>query len=208
MRESEPSQFSDLASTDPSLARRDALVAALCATGLRDGAAFRKVYQLTSAKLFGICLRICGERQAAEDVLQEVYLVIWRRAASFEPLRSSPITWLATIARNRAIDWRRAQGRPAPPPPSVDVAGTGAGDAVDDAALADVAMIAREDAHHVHRCLAMLDPVSRDAIRAAFLDGTTYAELATRAGIPLATMKSRVRRGLIQLRKCMADDDA
>ncbi|MEH3048104.1 sigma-70 family RNA polymerase sigma factor [Sphingomonas adhaesiva] len=202
MQESEPSGVGDVASPDTE--RRAALAAALAATGLRDGAAFRKVYQLTSAKLFGICLRICGERQAAEDVLQEVYLIIWRRAASFEPLRSSPITWLATIARNRAIDWRRANGHPLPPPP--DAEPRAAVETADDAALADVAMIAREDAHHVHRCLATLDRGSRDAIRAAFLDGATYAELAERAGVPLATMKSRVRRGLLQLRKRMTDD--
>lgn len=202
MRDNEPSGFNVLASPIATDERRDALTAALAATGLQDKAAFREVYQLTSAKLFGICLRICGERQAAEDVLQEVYLIIWRRAGSFEPLRSSPITWLATIARNRAIDWRRVQARP--PVPPADDAPTA--DPVDDTALADVAMIAREDAHHVHRCLAMLDEVARDAIRAAFLDGATYAELAERAGIPLPTMKSRVRRGLLQLRKCMADD--
>lgn len=206
MRQHEPSGFSDLRSSVATDERRDALIAALTATGLQDGAAFRKVYQLTSAKLFGICLRICGERQAAEDVLQEVYLIIWRRAASFEPLRSSPITWLATIARNRAIDWRRVNGRPLsrpvePPPPAAD-------EAIDDAVPADAAMIAREDVHDVHRCLAMLDHVARDAIRAAFLDGATYPELAERAGIPLPTLKSRVRRGLLELRKCMADDDA
>lgn len=196
--------------------RREALTAALTATALRDVVAFRAVYRLTSAKLFGICLRVCGDRQAAEDVLQEVYLIVWRRAASFEPLRSSPITWLAAIARNRSIDWRRANGvalpapssdpspYPSPYPSRADPRPSA--EAADDAALADVAMIAREDTHHVHRCLAKLDPGVRDAIRAAFLDGATYPELAARAGVPLATMKSRVRRGLLQLRKCMTDD--
>jgi RNA polymerase sigma-70 factor (ECF subfamily) len=86
------------------------LAAMLIATGSEDRAAFREVYRLTSAKLFGICLRICGDRSAAEDVLHDVYLTIWRRAGAWEPGRASPITWLATVARNRAIDWRRAQG--------------------------------------------------------------------------------------------------
>ena len=88
---------------------RERLTEALVRTGTEDRAAFSELYDLTSAKLFGICLRICGERQAAEDVLHEVYLTIWKRAGAYEPGRASPITWLATIARNRSIDWRRAR---------------------------------------------------------------------------------------------------
>ncbi|WP_373853862.1 sigma factor, partial [Sphingomonas adhaesiva] len=68
-------------------ARRETLAAALVATGMADRTAFARVYQMSAAKLFGVCLRICGERQAAEDVLQEVYLIVWRRAATFEPQR-------------------------------------------------------------------------------------------------------------------------
>ncbi|MEH3034899.1 MAG: sigma-70 family RNA polymerase sigma factor [Sphingomonas adhaesiva] len=162
------------------------------------------MYRLTSPKLFGICLRICGDRQAAEDVLQEVYIIIWRRAASFEPLRSSPITWLAAIARNRAIDWRRAHRAPLAHAPDTEPPATP--EPPDDAPLADAAMVAGEEAHHMHHCLEMLDDLARDAIRSAFLDGATYPELAARAGVPLATMKSRVRRGLLQLRKYMTDD--
>lgn len=78
------------------------LAATLIAVGGEDRTAFRELYRLTSAKLFGITLRICGERQAAEDVLHDVYLTVWRRAGAWEPGRASPITWLATIARNRA----------------------------------------------------------------------------------------------------------
>src|SRR3982751_6314544 len=97
-------------------AARARLVEALQQTGEGDRAAFQTVYRLTAAKLFGICLRICGERSAAEDVLHEVYLTIWKRAGAFEPGRASPISWLATIARNRSIDWVRARGiRPTRP---------------------------------------------------------------------------------------------
>lgn len=87
---------------------REALVAALAAVARQDRAALRQVYDLTSAKLFGICLRICGDRGSAEDVLQAVYLKIWDRAGQFDAARASPITWLAAIARNSAIDWRRS----------------------------------------------------------------------------------------------------
>ena len=84
------------------------LAAALTAVGRGDRAALREVYDMTAAKLFGICLRICGERASAEDVLQTVYIKVWERAGQFDAARASPITWLATIARNGAIDWRRS----------------------------------------------------------------------------------------------------
>ncbi len=183
--------------------RRDALSAALVATGMADKSAFAEVYRMSSAKLFGVCLRICGERQAAEDVLQEVYLIVWRRASSFEPLRSSPITWLATIARNRAIDWRRAHDRP--PRPSADD-GSAADEQPDPARAADETMIVDEEADRLRECLTLLGERARRAINTAFLDGLTYSEVAQRERVPLATMKSTMRRALLQLRKCMTHD--
>ena len=170
---------------------------ALIRTGAEDRAAFREVYRLTAAKLFGICLRICGERQAAEDVLHEVYLTVWKRAGAFEPGRASPITWLATIARNRAIDWRRAQGKRIAAP--IDEALP----LPDTAPLASETMEVDERAHQLRDCLEELEARQRDAIRTAFFDGVTYAELAERGGVPLGTMKSWVRRGLIRLKECL-----
>src|ERR1700726_4921062 len=87
---------------------RSHLVAALARVAGGDRAALQIVYQGTSAKLFGVCLRILNDRSEAEDVLQEVYLTVWRKAASFDPARASPITWLVAIARNRSIDRLRA----------------------------------------------------------------------------------------------------
>src|SRR6266850_715523 len=87
---------------------RNQLVAALARVAGGDRAALQVVYQDTSAKLFGVCLRILNDKSEAEDVLQEVYLTVWRKAASFDPARASPITWLVAIARNRAIDRLRA----------------------------------------------------------------------------------------------------
>src|SRR5258708_31990228 len=87
---------------------RSQLVAALARVAGGDRAALKIVYQDTSAKLFGVCLRILNDRSEAEDVLQEVYLTVWRKAASFDPARASPITWLVAIARNRSIDRLRA----------------------------------------------------------------------------------------------------
>jgi len=169
----------------------------LLRTGAEDRDAFNELYRLTSAKLFGITLRICGERQAAEDVLHDVYITIWRRASGWEPGRASPITWLATIARNRAIDWRRAQGvrRTSPIDDAPDIADPGPG--------AERALLASEDTRRLLDCLDGLDAPQRDAIRTAFFDGVTYAELAIARAVPLGTMKSWVRRGLARLKDCL-----
>ncbi|MBA4752377.1 MAG: sigma-70 family RNA polymerase sigma factor, partial [Sphingopyxis sp.] len=170
---------------------RTRLVAALTAVGRGDRAALREVYDMTAAKLFGICLRICGERASAEDVLQTVYIKVWERAGQFDAARASPITWLATIARNGAIDWRRS------------VAGRAARDTLpeqaafavaDGAPRADQSLVAAEESERLHRCLEELEDHTRLCIRAAFFDGSTYAELATRENVPLGTMKSWIRR--------------
>lgn len=176
---------------------RAALVEALIATGEQDRLAFQQVYRLTSAKLFGICVRICGERQAAEDVLHEVYLTVWKRAGAYEPGRSSPITWLATIARNRAIDWRRAAVKSSSRPLSE------APDVADDTPLAVDGIIQQQQDRSLHLCLDNLDVNQREAIRSAFYGGLTYAELAERKAVPLGTMKSWVRRGLLRLKECL-----
>jgi len=180
---------------------RQRLVEALVATGEENRDAFRTVYRLTSAKLFGVCLRICGDRQAAEDVLSEVYMTVWKRAGAYEPGRASPISWLATIARNRAIDWRRSARR-APSSPLDE-----APDVADDAPSSVERMLLDEREARLHLCLDQLEDRQRSAIRTAFFDGLTYAELASRQAVPLGTMKSWVRRGLLRLRDCLGGDD-
>ena len=186
---------------DPARDARATLTAALVATGEQDRDGFRQVYRLTSSKLFGVCLRICGSRQAAEDVLQEVYLTIWRRAGGYDPGRSSPITWLATIARNRAIDWRRTKNLAPPDSHDEELARL-----VDPAPTADALAGLDEADRLVHRCHDDLEAPPRQAPPHAFFEGLTYAELADRERVPLGTMKSRVRRGLARLRDCLDDD--
>ncbi|MEO6248555.1 MAG: sigma-70 family RNA polymerase sigma factor [Sphingomicrobium sp.] len=180
-------------------AARARLTEALVACGAEDRAAFRTLYDLTSAKLFGIVHCICNDRQAAEEVLSDVYLTVWKRAGAYEPGRASPISWLATIARNRAIDWRRAAKR-APSTPLEE-----APDVADDRPVAIDMLLQDESARALHLCLDALDDKQRVAIRTAFFDGLTYAELAERQAVPLGTMKSWVRRGLIRLKDCLDD---
>ena len=179
-------------------ATRSQLAAALVRVAGGDRAALRVVYQDTSAKLFGVCLRILKDRGEAEDVLQEVFVTVWRKAASFDPGRASPITWMVAIARNRAIDRLRASAvsRRMEPIESAD--------AVSDPAPAAVERVELAQQHQrLSRCLEELEARHANAIREAFLDGTTYEELAARMSVPLGTMKSWIRRGLLKLRTCL-----
>ena len=180
-------------------ASRDRLVASLARVAEGDQAALRAVYDATAAKLFGVCLRISGDREAAEDILQQVYLKVWDRAGRFDPERASPITWLCAIARNTAIDWRRANGGATHLPENAAAA------VADDSPLAPEVIDAATQRARIFDCLEALEERPRRAIRAAFFDGLTYSQLAEAMAVPLGTLKSWVRRGLIQLRGCLGD---
>ena len=159
-----------------------------------DRQAFGIFYQRTSAKLFGIILRILIERTEAEDVLQEVYVTIWRKAAEFDAARASPVTWTATIARNRAIDRLRARGsRPSAPLEE-------AAEVRDHSPSADVIIDSGREADRLNAALATLEPRHAAAIRSCYFEGITYETLAAREGVPVGTLKSWVRRGLMRMK--------
>jgi RNA polymerase sigma factor (sigma-70 family) len=173
-----------------------ALGAALAAVAAGDRTAMRLLYERTSAKLYGICLRLLGSEAEAEEVLQETYVTVWRKAAAFDAARASAITWLAVMARNKAIDRLRARRAPAD---DLDAAL----EIADEAPLAPELIDRQRDAQRLAHCLGELEAKAASAIRAAFLDGLSYPELADREGVPLPTMKSWIRRGLIRLRGCL-----
>jgi RNA polymerase sigma factor (sigma-70 family) len=178
--------------------RLAALCDALRRVASGDREALDNVYSATSAKLFGICLRILKDRAEAEDALQEVYVSVWRRAGSFDPARASPITWLATLARNRSIDRLRSRKRAVGTDP-VDAAA----DVADPSLDALQKLEQRDEARRLEGCLGELEERTSGAIRAAFFGGLTYAELAGQASVPLGTMKSWIRRGLLKLKDCL-----
>ncbi len=178
------------------------LAALLVRTADGDVAAFQAFYERTSAKLFGVILRILVERQESEDVLQDVYVSVWRKAATFDPARASPITWAATIARNRAID--RLRARPVRPHVPVEAAH----DLADDSPAQDAGLIHDQDALRLANALATLEPRHAAAIRACYFEGVTYDELAAREQVPVGTLKSWVRRGLIRLRGQLEGSEA
>lgn len=165
-------------------------------TSMKDRAAFDMLYRLTSAKLFGVCLRVLNDRAEAEEALQEVYVKVWTKADRFAVSELSPVSWLAAIARNHAIDRIRAR-RPA----SVDI--DAAMNLADPAPGPEAAAVAVDETERIHRCLAELDGDRASAVRGAYLEGESYAELAARFGVPLNTMRTWLRRSLMKLRECL-----
>jgi RNA polymerase sigma factor (sigma-70 family) len=176
---------------------RSRLVAALQRVAAGDRNAFREVYRRTSAKLFGVCLRIFADREEAEDVLQEVYISVWNKAGQFDPGRASPITWLVTMARNRSIDRLRARGRTLTTPiDTID-------EPEDESSSALDCMIETEGEQRIHFCLGTLSKGDAILIQTAFFEGSTYSDLAQRSNQPLGTIKSRIRRAFLKLRDCL-----
>jgi RNA polymerase sigma-70 factor, ECF subfamily len=163
-----------------------------------DRTAFEQLYHATSARLLGICLRVLPDRAEAEDVLQDVYVAIWRKAPQFSPERSSAMTWLAAIARHRAIDRLRATPALASRQP-IELMELG----TDPDAAPSARVEADSERSQLDRCLGQLDARGRTLIRTAFFDGATYEDLARRTGSPLGSIKSWIRRGLLQLRACL-----
>lgn len=165
---------------------------------LKDRRAFAMLYDRTSAKLFGICLRILGDRAAAEDALQEAYVKIWQRADRFSAGRASAMAWLCAIARNQAIDVVRSRRA------GVGTVELEAANALSDPAAGPERLaVAADDGRRIELCLAELDGERASAVRGAYVEGLSYQELATRHGVPLNTMRTWLRRSLIKLRECL-----
>ncbi|MGH6954620.1 MAG: sigma-70 family RNA polymerase sigma factor [Alphaproteobacteria bacterium] len=165
---------------------------------LGDRDAFKRLYDSTSAKLFGVALRILRRRDRAEDVVQESYMRIWERAQSYAPEKGSPIGWMASIVRHRAIDRLRRQREHASLEESPE--GARVADPAPDAL--EHAMRSAE-ARRLGACLEELGGKQRDCIVLAFYQGHTHEELAQRVDVPLGTVKSWIRRGLMSLKECL-----
>ncbi|KKB75910.1 RNA polymerase sigma factor [Devosia soli] len=163
---------------------------------LRDRAAFRALYDRTSAKLFGVILRILKDRAETEEAIQEVYVKIWQKADRYVSSNTSPISWLCAVARNHALDIIRARR---PTNEDIDVAL----DIPDLSPNPERQTEAAEDSARIEYCLGTLDPDRADAVRGAYLDGFSYEELASRHSVPVNTMRTWLRRSLIKLRECL-----
>ena len=178
--------MADLNSNLPELMRR-------AAQG--DKHAFANLYQATSAKLFGVALRISGRREIAEEVLQEAFVAIWGRAKDYDPVRGSVMTWLVTIVRHCAIDQlRHSQSRPEGHGAPEDILNTFVSTGRTDISV---------ELRALQRCLDELDPKPRHAVLLAYLYGMTRDEIAARLKLPVGTVKSSLWRSLERLQRCL-----
>ena len=170
----------------------EAEIVARLADGDREG--FVRLYDQYSGLVYGVALRVLRNSAAAQDVLQEVFLKLWRNPSSFDSARGRLAPWLAVITRHKAVDSLRKRKFEADPEES--------------AALPSTPMQANqpnyEDAELARRLMAQLPAEQRQVLELAYLDGMTHVEIANRLDQPLGTIKSRIRLGLLSLRKELA----
>ncbi len=176
------------------------LVWLLAATAKGDDAAFERLYAATSAKLYGIVLRILRRGDLADDVMREAYVKIWNSAGQFDPALSSPVTWMVSIARNGAIDVLRKQ---------TEVAKDAKEDEPEPSEVAaehPEPLSPREmsvELQHLLACMGRLDHDRRRLLLLAYYSGCTRQQLADQLGAPVASVKSWLRRALAEIRECL-----
>jgi RNA polymerase sigma-70 factor (ECF subfamily) len=173
------------------------LVWLLAAVAKADRAAFERLYAATRAKLYGVVLRILRRHDLADEVMQETYFKIWNSAGQFDPALASPITWMVAIARNRAIDQVRKKTEV-----SID----------EDPAVLEIAadtpdpLAKREMTEELRRllaCMGRLDEERRRLVLFAYYDGWSREQLAAKFDKPVNTVKTWLRRALMEIRECL-----
>jgi RNA polymerase sigma-70 factor (ECF subfamily) len=173
------------------------LAGLLASVASGDRAALRSLYARQSTRLFGIAMAILRDRSTAADALQDAFLRVWQRARQYDSERGPAGAWLAGIVRNAALDIARARGREV---------------LSDDPNLGDAAVQpdvlerlgAAQDAARLHACLGQLEARNRETIVLAFVHGLSHPQVAERLSVPLGTVKSWIRRGLLSLRECLS----
>ncbi len=173
----------------------DALDALIARCGAGDADAFRRLYQLQSARLHGLALRITRQPSLAADAVHDALIQVWRRPGGYDPARGAAEAWLAGLVRYRAIDLMRKGGR--------ETTGLELPETVDDAPNPLDRLLVSSSGAALHACLNTLDERHRRVILLAFVEGLTHTELERRLTTPLGTVKSWIRRGLMALRACL-----
>lgn len=184
------------AATDP-----QELQILLASVALGDRAAFRRLYELSAPSLLGVALRILRQRDEAEDVLQEVFVNVWNRAASYHAGASQPMTWLTAIVRNRALDHLRSGVRH-----RADSLDDNEGDSVqlaDDGPSPLALLEQAAEALQVRDCLAAVDGSQRQCLALAYYQGLSHSEVAAHLGAPIGSVKVWLRRGLDKIKRCL-----
>jgi RNA polymerase sigma-70 factor (ECF subfamily) len=178
----------------------------LAATALHDAAAFRRLYDATSAKLFGFALRILKKDELAEEAVQDAFVSIWHAAPSYQAHLAAPLTWMATIVRNKALDiYRRRSDTIEIDASQLDLDIV---QAVPDPRKgpAEAVQLSAE-AQALAHCMAALEGLHRQAIGLAYYHDLSHSEIAAQLSLPIGTVKTWIRRGLETLRTCLATRD-
>ncbi|HWU68487.1 MAG TPA: sigma-70 family RNA polymerase sigma factor [Stenotrophobium sp.] len=182
------------------MADAEHLAQLLADTATGNQASFRALYAASSPHLFGLLLRMLKRRDWAEEALQDCYLKVWQKAETYQPQKGTPLTWLMTVARYRALDLLRIKR------PEVEMPEEGeeqpysmadASESPEDRAIEGEGM------GRLENCMKGLQEEQRQSVLLAYYEGYTHQELASRLGAPLGTVKSWVRRGLARLRECL-----
>lgn len=176
------------------------------AAGTGDREAFARLYDATAPRLFGLVLRVVGDRGFAEEILQETYLQIWDRAAGYDPAAGSALSWLLTIAHRRAVDRVRSEQAGRRRAQADAAAREAEGPAGDVADTVVATLTAESERVAVRRCLEQLTAMQRQAIELAYFGGQTYREVAETLGAALPTIKSRIRDGMRGMRTCLGGE--
>lgn len=171
----------------------------------QDRVALRSLYEASAGRLLAIVQRMMDDRGAAEDVLQDTFLTVWTRAGQFPTLRTSPMAWLTSIARNRAIDVMRRR-RPETPLQWTDGDGNEQQhDLRDESGSPLEQLLAHQAEGQLGLCMGQLDAEPRAAVMLAYFEGLTHDELAARLQRPLGTVKAWIRRSLMRLKDCLGE---
>jgi RNA polymerase sigma-70 factor (ECF subfamily) len=192
------------AETDPQDAirlRNQELVRLLAACALNDRKAFSHLYSITSAKLYGVVLRILNREDWAQDCLQDAYIKVWNNAGNYRSHLAAPLTWMSAIARNQALDLLRKRKRE-----WTESDDKGFPEQVDSNPLPLEGLSRSDDGRRLNECLGQLKAQQRQVIALAYFKGMTHDELAAFTETPLGTIKTWIRRGLDQLRRCLDHD--
>ena len=177
------------------------LGALLARVAIGDRSSFRRLYDATAPSLLGVALRILRDRTRAEDVVQEAFVNVWHRAATYRESAGAPMTWLTAIVRNRALDALRSESR------------HGADSLTDDEdAMLDIederpgpmALLTQAaDALAIRACLETIDGSQRQCLALAYYHGLSHSEMAAHLGSPIGSVKVWLRRGLEKIRRCL-----
>jgi RNA polymerase sigma-70 factor, ECF subfamily len=187
------------ASSDGGKASADGLDQWLSLVGSGDLEAFDRVYKALAPTVFGIALRVLQDPDLAQEVAQEAIVEVWRNAGRFDPARGSARAWVATIAHRRAVDRVRSE-RAAQEREAKAAARSSDGAAFDQVAES---VTVRLEQQQVRRCLDGLTDLQRESVTLAYYGGYTYPQVAGSLGVPVGTIKTRLRDALAKLRDCL-----